>query len=572
MLILGIFAYQHDASACLIKDGKILGFVEEERLNREKHSALFPKNSIEYLFKTYNFKFEDIDYITFCWDVKKEFFSNLKSFIFNIPQSLNLLKSGAAQNDLSLLSRLKKQFFLKNEFLINGFSLSKKTKIVEIEHHLGHAASVFLVSEFDESAIITWDGRGEKTSILISHGKSNKIEKIKEIQIPNSLGIFYSAITKYVGFNLFDEGKTMGLSAYGNDIYLNDFNDIIFKKGETFELNQKYFSFMTHGRNKYLSELFYKKFGPPRDKSAKISQHYKDIAFAAQKKLEEIGIHIVKETKKIIKSENLCITGGVALNCIMNQKIIESKIFKNVFVQPIASDSGTSIGGPLYVYNSIMNYKRDYVFKDIYLGPDFKNEEIEKIILKNKINYYKSKDIFKETAKLISNGEIIGWFQDKMESGPRALGNRSILADPRNPNIKDKINSIIKKRESYRPFAPAVLHEYRNNFFDMSADSDYMILSANVLEHQKLKIPSVTHVDGTARVQTVKKDMNFKFWSLINEFYQISGVPILLNTSFNENEPIVCNPQEAIDCFTRTDMNYLILDNFILTKKTNGNF
>tara|TARA_B100000886_G_scaffold333338_1_gene287231 strand:- start:59020 stop:60720 length:1701 start_codon:yes stop_codon:yes gene_type:complete len=566
MLILGIFAYQHDASACLVENGKLISFIEEERLNRERHSAAFPELSIKYLLKQHNKTLDDINYVTICWKPGQEIISNFVNVIKNFPKSLNLIKAGATQNEISLLSRLKKQFNLKVQFKKSGFKLNKKTKIIEIEHHIGHAASAFLISEFEESAIITWDGRGENTSVLLSKGSGNQITKLKEIKIPESLGIFYSAMTTYVGFKLFDEGKTMGLSAFGTDKYLKDFDDIIYKYENSFKINQKYFSYMTHGRNKYLSDLFVNKFGPPRKYNEKITQHYMDIAYAAQKKLEEIGVHMVKYLKKICPSENLCITGGVALNCIMNQKIYETNLFKNIFIQPIASDAGTSIGGAYYLYNSMLDYKRNYEFKNIYLGPSYSETEIKEYLTNKKLKYSKSENLFLETAKILSEGKIIGWFQDKMEGGPRALGNRSILADPRNENIKEKLNVIVKKRESYRPFAPAVLNEYKKSFFKMNYDSDYMILSADVLDDKKKLIPAVTHIDGTARVQTVKKDLNYKFWSLINEFKNLTGLPILLNTSFNESEPIVCHPKEAIECFLRTDLDILILQNFIVRK------
>lgn len=566
MLILGIFAYQHDASACLVENGQLLSLVEEERLNREKHSAAFPELSIKYLLKKYNKTINEIDYITISWKPRLEILSNFYNVIKNFPQSLNLIKAGATQNEISLIKRLKKQLSLRSEFKKFGFELSDNTKIVEIEHHLGHAASVFLVSKFEESAIITWDGRGESTSVLLSKGNKEKITKLKEFKIPNSIGIFYSAITKYVGFNLFDEGKTMGLSAYGTDKYLKEFDDIIYVENNSFKINQKYFSYMTHGRNKFISDYFIQKFGPPRKKNEKITKHYMDIAYAAQKKLEEIGLHLIKYLKQICPSENLCITGGVALNCIMNQKIVESKIFKNIFVQPIASDAGTSLGGAFYLYNSILGNTRSYIFEDIYLGPSFNDQEIEKILNQMNCKFSKSDNVFKDSARLIANGNIVGWFQDKMEAGPRALGNRSILADPRNDKIKDKLNLIVKKRESYRPFAPAVLDEKKNDFFKMNYDSDYMILSADVIDNKQNVIPAVTHVDGTARVQTVKKEINYKFWKLISEFEKITKVPVLLNTSFNENEPIVCHPIEAIECFQRTKLDYLILQNYILEK------
>ncbi len=566
MFILGIFAYQHDAAACLVKNGQLLSFVEEERLNREKHSAKFPELSIKYLLENHNININEIDYVTFSWKPGLEIKSNIFNVLKFFPNSLNLIKSGATQNDISLISRLKKQFTLRKQFKLCGIELDKKTKVVEIEHHLGHAASVYLVSKFNESAIITWDGRGESTSVLLSEGKRNKIQKLKEIRIPDSLGIFYSAITIYVGFKLFDEGKTMGLSAFGTDKYLKDFDDIIYKNKDTFKINQKYFSYMSHGRNKYLSNYFLNKFGPPRASNENITQHYMDIAYAAQKKLEEIGLHLVKCLKEVCPSDNLCITGGVALNCIMNQKIVESKIFKNIFVQPIATDAGTSIGSAYYLYNSILNNNRNFEFKNIYLGPKFNESEIEKILNNKRLNFLKSKNIFKDSAKFLAKGKIIGWFQGKMEGGPRALGNRSILADPRNKNIKDKLNIIVKKREAYRPFAPAVLEEYKTQYFNMNYDSDYMILSADVLENKQKIIPAVTHIDGTARVQTVKKEINEKFWNLINEFYNITNVPVILNTSFNENEPIVCHPEEAIECFLRTDLDLLVLEDFIIHK------
>ena len=362
MLILGIFAYQHDASACLVENGKLISFIEEERLNRERHSAAFPELSIKFLLKHHNKTLDDINYVTICWKPGLEIISNFVNIIKNFPKSLNLIKAGAAQNEISLVSRLKKQFNLKDQFKKSGFKLNKKTKIIEIEHHIGHAASAFLVSEFEESAIITWDGRGENTSVLLSKGSGNQIIKLKEIKIPESLGIFYSAITTYVGFKLFDEGKTMGLSAFGTDKYLKDFDDIIYKHEDSFKINQNYFSYMTHGRNKYLSELFLNKFGPPRKFDQKITQHYMDIAYAAQKKLEEIGIHLVKNLKKICPSENLCITGGVALNCIMNQKIYETNLFKKFLTTNYLMLE--QYWGAYYLYNSMLDYKRNE-FKNI---------------------------------------------------------------------------------------------------------------------------------------------------------------------------------------------------------------
>ncbi|MBF0385940.1 MAG: carbamoyl transferase, partial [Candidatus Omnitrophica bacterium] len=382
-----------------------------------------------------------------------------------------------------------------------------------------------------------------------------------------------AAITDYLGFRpFFDEWKVMGMSAYGQDDYKEIFNDMVYLKEEgNYELNLKYFSFPTNGQNKWVSDYLLKKLGPRRRYKDKYEQRHFDIAYSLQRVVEKTAVHLARYLSDITRNPNLCLTGGVVLNCLMNRKILEETTFKNFFIQPIANDAGTSMGSALYYYHRFFPSKRDYIFDSVYLGMEFSDEKIEDVLKKRRMNYRKSDDIARETASFIAQGKIVGWFQGRMEAGPRALGNRSIVVDPRKAAMKDKLNSRVKKREFFRPFAPSILEERVFEYFNMPKDqmSPYMILIGDVREDKRNIIPAVTHADGTARVHTVSRKSNLKYWNLIAEFEKITGVPVLLNTSFNENEPIVCTPEDAINCFLRTEFDVLSIGNFVLEKKDN---
>jgi carbamoyltransferase len=571
MYVLGLSSYSHEASCSLIKDGHIKIVLEEERLNREKHTWKYPENAIKHCLAQEGITIHDIAKITFFWSPEREVWGNLQHVCKYFPQSLNLLKASSGGGELSFRRRVSAMRQVGRQ-LQRQFNLSKTPRVEFVEHHLGHAASVFFVSPFKEAAILTIDGRGESTTTLLSVGQNNKIQKIKEIKVPHSLGHFYAAITDYLGFRpFFDEWKVMGMSAYGKDTFVKDFEQLITLTDEGgFRLNLKYFRFHTHGQHQWLSDLFFQKFGPSRKNNDSYDQRHFDIAYALQKMVERTGVHLAKHLYGITGLPNLCLTGGVVLNCLMNKKIIEETGFKEYFFQPIANDAGTSFGSALYYYHQLANGPRNSQFHSVYLGNEFSNEEIERVLKDKGVNYRKSDNIAKETAQCIADGKIVGWFQGRMEAGPRALGNRSITVDPRDANMKDRLNARVKKREFYRPFAPSVLEERVNDYFIMPKNqpSPYMILIGDVREEKKSVIPAVTHADGTARVHTVNKQINPRYWQLIAEFEKLTGVAVLINTSFNENEPIVCTPEHAVGCFLRTEFDVLAIGDFLVRKSS----
>ena len=569
MYILGITCYAHESACSLIKNGEIVCVIEEERLNREKHKWKYPKLAIQECLNIESITIDDIDYITYFWKPWKEITGNMYHMLRYFPKSLNLLRSESGGNSLffvrrfimmmSIGKRIKKQFKLKHA-----------PKIKFIEHHLAHAASSFFVSPYGKSAILTFDGRGESTSTMLSYGSGNTISKINETKVPHSLGHLYSAITDYLGFKSFyDEWKVMGLSAYGKETYVDDFKDLIIYLGSgKYLLNLKYFKFHTHGTTIWMSDYFLEKFGPKREYSDEYTQHTYDIALALQKLIEDIAVKIANDLYKITKSKNLCISGGVALNVLMNKSIVKNTPFENYFFQPVSNDAGPSFGSSLYYYHHILGHKRGFVFNSVYLGTEYSNKEIDKVLSTYNLNYKKTDNISKITAKHIAEGKIVGWFQGKMEAGPRALGNRSIVVDPRSKGMKDRLNKRVKKREFFRPFAPSVLEERVFDYFIMPKGqlSPYMMLVGDVINSKRDVIPAITHADNTARVHTVSKEINPKYWELIYEFERLTGVAVIINTSFNENEPIVHTPKQAVECFLRTDFDVLSIGDYIVTK------
>lgn len=512
---------------------------------------------------------EEVDHVAFFWQPYREVYGNIRHVIRYFPGTLNLLKAPSGGGEMTFFARIRAMASI-GQALRNQFSLAYTPKVRFVQHHLCHAASTFYVSPYEESAILTVDGRGESTSTMLSYGRGNDIKKIREIKVPHSLGHLYASITDYLGFKpFFDEWKVMGMSAYGKPTFVKDFDEIVQLHSDgSYRLNLDYFSFQTHGGYRWLSEKFLKKFGPAIPKGENFSQRAADIAFALQKIVEKTGVHLARGLYEITGSKNLCLTGGVALNCLMNKRILEETPFENVFIQPIANDAGTSLGAALYQYHQISGGKREFIFDHVYWGPEFSNEEIEPVLKARGVNYRKSDDICRDTARQIADGKIVGWFQGRMECGPRALGNRSITVDPTRSEMKDKLNARVKRREGFRPFAPSILAEKVDDYFVMpkGQPSPYMILIADVRPEKKNVIPAVTHADGTARVHTVSKDVNPRYWRLIQEFEKITGVPILLNTSFNENEPVVCRPEEAVDCFLRTEFDALSIGDFLVIK------
>jgi carbamoyltransferase len=607
MYILGISAFYHDSAASLLKDGKIVYAAQEERFTRTKHDSSFPINSIRECLNSCKISLDEIEYIGFYEKPFRKFFRLLKTFTKNAP-------FGFESFDIAMMEWLTNKIFLKKNIINELYNLQKllnkkcyldkkkiNKKILFCEHHESHAASCFYPSPFNDSAILTIDGVGEETTTSIAYGKNNEISLLKEIHFPNSIGLLYSAFTYYLGFKVNSgEYKVMGLAPYGKpkykDLILNSLINV--KNDGSFKLNMKFFDF--HYGFKMINSNFIKLFGrEKRNPETKLDEFHMDIASSIQKAIEEIVLKLCKSAKELTKSENLVLAGGVALNCVANGKILEEKIFRNIWIQPASGDAGGSLGVALSIYYKHLSNERiiknneDSMYGS-YLGPKFENKEVENFLNKidAKYHYMETDNIIKETAKLITEGKIIGWHSGKMEFGPRSLGARSILADPRDINMQTKLNLKIKYRESFRPFAPAVIKEKANKYFNLgNYNSPYMLLVSQVkntnhheaninhsniietLNQKRSDIPAVTHIDYSARIQTVDKKTNPNFYNLILEFEKLSGIPILINTSFNvRGEPIVCSPEDSYKCFMRTDMDILIIENYLLFKNEQPEF
>lgn len=558
MYILGMSCFYHDSAACLLKDGGVLAAAQEERFSRKKHDERFPANAIEYCLSEAGISIKDVSYVGFYDKPFLKFERILYSHISTFPWSF---VSFTKAMPVWIGQKLWIKDIIRRKLGYHG-------EILFAEHHMSHAASCFLVSPFKEAAILTVDAVGEWATASYGVGRDCSIEILKEVNFPNSLGLLYSAFTYYLGFKVNSgEYKVMGLAPYGRPVYYDQVKKLVdIKEDGSFKLATKYFAFhyglkMTNG---YFNELFG---GEPRQPGGPIERRHMDIAASIQIVTEEILLKMTNYLHKETKMTNLCMAGGVALNCVANGKILRATPFKNIFVQPAAGDAGGAIGVASFVYHTLLGHNRNYIMKHAYLGPKYSDDEVLQFLSSRNIKFsvHDLQHLVKIVAKLIEEKNIIGWYQDRMEFGPRALGNRSILADPRDPGMKDKVNKKVKLREAFRPFAPAVLESKASEYFDLTVESPFMLLVAPV---KKKVVPAVTHVDGTARIQTVRRDTNALFYALIEEFYHITGVPIILNTSFNiRGEPIVCSPEEAYRCFMRTDIDYLVINKYLLDKK-----
>ncbi|MFC1571222.1 carbamoyltransferase [Candidatus Margulisiibacteriota bacterium] len=567
MYILGISGFYHDSAACLIKDGEIIAAAEEERFNRKKHTAGLPINAIKYCLEHGKITLNEIDYIGYYMKHGKLISYYIKDMMFFKRPLNNSLQLIAYSIYLAISLEIEKHLCFKEK--LGG---NKNTpKIIAIDHHLSHAAGAFFVSPFESSAILIIDLKGESAATSFYLGKKNKVIKTKNIDFPHSLGVLYASITDYLGFiPVNDEYKIMGLASYGKLDLHNEFEKIVHlkPKGE-YAIDLSYFNFHETGRFfNAVSNKFINIFGPPRRPNESISQHHKDIAACLQKLTEETILHMINYLHSTTNENNLCIAGGVGLNSVANGKILKQSKFKNIFVQPSAHDAGCAVGCAYYLYNQVLGKPRNHIMNHDYFGPEYSDREIEEALQNSKVKYSCFPDIEKIIAKLLSEGKIIGWFQGRMEFGPRALGNRSILADPTRKDMTDIVNKWVKHREDFRPFAPAVLDEEASKYFELDRPSPFMLFVVPVREEMKNRIPAVTHVDGTARVQTVNKKTNLKFWNLINEFKNITGIPIILNTSFNiKGEPVVCTPKDALRCFFSTGIDYLVMGNYLIGKE-----
>jgi len=591
--ILGISAFYHDSAAALIQDGKIIAAAQEERFSRIKHDERFPKNAIKYVLEEGGIKLSQIDYVVFFEKPFLKFERLLETYLAFAPKGF---KSFSLAMPVWLRKKLfqKKYLFDLLQELDENFKNIKKIKFSE--HHYSHAASAFYPSPFEEAIILTLDGVGEWATTTVALGKRNEITMLKEIYFPHSLGLLYSAFTYYIGFKVNSgEYKVMGLAPYGKPIYKDLIlkNLINLKEDGSFRLNMKYFNFATGltMTNKKFEDLFSQ---PVRKKESELlTQFHMDIASSVQAVTEEIVLRLTKNIAKEYNIKNLCMAGGVALNCVANGKILKDKIFENIWVQPAAGDAGGSLGAALAYWHQELNHERKINPNDSmrgsYLGPRFENSNIEKELTSLNANFKKYSEVesINILANELSSEKTVGWFQGRMEFGPRALGGRSILADPRSEKIQKVLNLKIKFRESFRPFAPSVLAEDVSDWFDLKKSSPYMLLVANVKkeiqipmtpEQEKLfgidklnikrsKIPAVTHVDYSARVQTVHQETNPRYYKLIKKFKEITGCPVLVNTSFNiRGEPIVCSVKDAFRCFMGTNLDILIIENFLMYK------
>ncbi len=601
--ILGISAFYHDSAACIIEDGKIVAAAQEERFTREKHTAVFPMHSIRFCLEYAGFTIDELDAVVFYDKPLLKFERLLETFYAFAPKGLrSFLKA--------MPIWAKEKIYLKKVIIdhlreIENFE-KKNLKLLFSEHHLSHAASAFYPSPYEEAAILTIDGVGEWSTTSISRGQGGEIEVLKEMHFPHSLGLLYSSFTYFLGFKVNSgEYKMMGLAPYGDphSKEINRLKEIIYstlidsKEDGSIWVNQDYFDYAVGLRmiNETKWEVLFE--FPRREPEGSIDQHHCNLALAIQQITEEVILKMATEAKRITSSRNICLAGGVALNCVANGKLLRSGLFDKIFIQPAAGDAGGSLGAALAAH--YLYFKEERVFSSqedsmqgALLGPDFSDKEVKLMSRKNKATFRKFEDFIELSEYIaceLAQSKIVGWFQGKAEFGPRALGNRSILADPRDPQMQKKLNLKIKFREQFRPFAPAILTEYKQQYFELNVESPYMLLVSPI--RQELKYPlsdndsglslmdklyqqrsplnSITHVDFSARIQTVDKVNNPKFYQLIDSFRERTDCPILINTSFNvRDEPIVNTPQEAFDCFIKTEMDFLVINSFVFDKRS----
>lgn len=593
MNILGISAFYHDSAACLLCDGKISAAAQEERFSRKKHDSGFPAQAIRYCLKAENITSQDLDFVAFYDKPLLKFERILETYLSYAPIGI---KSFIKAIPLWIKQKIwLKQLIFEELGNFNG-------NILFPEHHVSHAASAFYPSPFHEAAIITADGVGEWTTTSIGYGNGNQIDLLKEIHFPHSLGMLYSAFTYYTGFRVNSgEYKIMGLAPYGEPKYVQTILDHIIdvKEDGSFKLNMEYFNYCV-GLT-MTSEKFHKLFGgPPRKPESELTQRHMDLTRSVQDVTEMVMGKMARYAKSITGAKYLCLAGGVALNCVSNGKILRDGIFEDIWIQPAAGDAGGALGSALAVWNDFLGQERKVdghndAQAGSYLGPEYSNGEILEFLKENNIPFSKLNDeeVPDKAAKLIFDENVIGWFQGRMEFGPRALGSRSIIGDARSPDMQKKMNVKIKYRESFRPFAPSVLREDVSDFFVIDRGSPYMLLVCDVkkelrremsaeekelfgiekLNTVRSKIPAVTHVDYSARIQTVHKETNPKYWKMIKSFQKLTGCAVIVNTSFNvRGEPIVCTPLDAYKCFMRTEMDYLIMGNYLLDKAIQPEF
>jgi len=582
MNILGINAYHGNASAAIVCDGRLIAAVEEERFNRVKYAAGFPAQAIRYCLKEAGLTLEDIDHVA----VPRNPYARLVTKLFYALRMPSFARERA---------KVLAKFTSIPEALARAFDRDPRklaARFHRIEHHQAHLASSFFVSPFERAALLSADGLGDFASTMWGAGEGKYMRIEGAVAFPHSLGLFYSGVTQYLGFLKFgDEYKVMGLAAYGQPEQLEVFRDIVRfderSNGNGFRLGLDYF---THHRTgpemswakadktptlgKVYSDEMAKRLGPVRTPEETLEQRHRNLASSLQARLEEVYLGMLKKLAERTGLKAVCLAGGVAFNCVANGKIFDATPFKQVYVHPAAGDAGLAVGAAFFVWHQILGKPRSFVMEHAYWGPGYSKDEIRRAIESSgvaqkgyQLAELPEEELIKRTAASIADGKIVGWFQGRAEWGPRALGNRSIVADPRRPEMKEILNRRIKHREIFRPFAPSILAEATSEYFEKSHPSPFMTLAYSVRPEKRDKIPAPTHVDGTGRLQTVTREANPRYHALISAFRDLTGVPVVLNTSFNDNEPIVCRPEEALDCFLRTQMDTLIVGDFLITKE-----
>ena len=582
MNILGINAWHGDAAACLVRDGELVAAVAEERFARLRHCAGFPERAIRYCLRQGGIGPTELDHVAVSRDPSAHMHKKLMAALARLPAAF------------SLKDRLQNVGKLRDvrgtlAAALDVAPAELRACFHNVEHHQAHMASAFFVSPFEQAALLSVDGFGDFVSTMIGRGDGNRLEVLDWVEYPHSLGILYTATSQYLGFRKYgDEGKVMGLAPYGEPRCLDQFRKILrLTDAGKFELDLDYFTHHRHGVEMsweagtptigaIFSARYVDAFGPARFPDAELTSHHQDVAASLQARLEEALFHVLGDLHRRLclpggcrREIPLCLAGGVALNCTANGKIREQTPFREVFIQPAAGDDGTAIGAASFVYHQVSGRPRSFVMRHAGTGPAFDDGQIQAALEERGLRYRacgSAEEAAGAAAALIAGGGVVGWFQGAMEYGPRALGHRSIVADPRCAAMKEILNARIKHREGFRPFAPSVLAERLDDWFEDAHPSPFMQMAVRIRPERRRQIPAVTHVDGTGRVQTVDRDTRPLFWRLIREFEALTGVPVLLNTSFNENEPIVCTPDDAIDCYRKTAMDALVMGRFVVQR------
>ncbi len=577
MLILGLNMFHADASAALVQDGEVVFAIAEERLNRIKHYAGFPSLAIKACLDFAGAKITDVDHVAIGQDSDANLARKVRYALANPVKLLNLIH----------LRRRKQPMHDVRSLVAKALDVDAKTlRFVEhhLEHHIAHIASAYYCSPWETAAGFSYDGSGDFVSTMMARCEGNQIEVLDRVFLPDSLGSFYTMICEFIGYQQYgDEGKIMGLAPYGKDTLCGRLEDVITLRNGSFNLDRSFFKplgsnqgmrVLPDGRvrlARHFSERMVKAFGDPREPDGELTQREMDLAYAMQRRFEDVFFHLLNQLYRRMRCEELVMAGGCALNSVANGKLFARSPFRRTWIQPAAGDEGLAIGAALHTYHAVLNQPRRFVMKNSYLGPEFSDARIESDLKKAKLRYRKldREPLLDSVAAQIAAGKVVGWFQGRMEWGPRALGNRSILAHPGFPGMKDVLNARIKQREWFRPFAPSILEERQGEYFEHDHPSPFMLHVYKIRAEKRAQLSAVNHVDDTGRLQSVRREENPLYYELIRRFERKTGIPVLLNTSFNENEPIVCRPEEAIDCFKRTRMDVLAIGPYLSEKAEN---